>query len=115
MAPAELFTLNASISTTEISVPTGTTYSSGSPQTGDYTIQVLVSGQNLAAGDQFQIRVYEKVVSGGTQILFHEATLTGGQAKGLPIPALMVMHGWDVTIKKISGTDRTIIASVRAV
>lgn len=115
MAPSELFTLNASVGTTEISVPTATTYSSGSPQTTDYTIQAWFSLQNMAAGDQYQIHVYEKVVSGGTQGVIYEAILTGAQARYFVLPALMVMHGWDVTVKKLAGTDRTIIASVRAV
>ncbi len=115
MAPIELFTLNASIGTTETSIPTGSAYSSASPQTSDNTIQVWVSGENLAAGDQYQIRVYEKVVSGGNQLVFYEMILDGGQSKGVVLPALMVMHGWDVTVKKLAGTSRTIIASVRAV
>jgi hypothetical protein len=115
MAPTELFTINASVGTTEISIPTGTTYSSGSPQTSDYTIMGLLSFENMAAGDQYQIRVYEKVISGGTQLPIYEAVLTGAQPKGFPIPALMVMHGWDVTVKKLTGTDRTIIGSIRGV
>ena len=115
MAPSELFTLNASVSGTETSVPTTTTYSNASPQTTDYTIQAWFSLQNMAAGDQYQIRIYEKVISGGTQGVIYEAILTGSQSKYFVTPALMVMWGWDVTVKKLAGTDRTIIASVRAV
>lgn len=115
MAPSELFTLNASVSTTEISIPTGTTYSSGSPQTTDYTIQAWFYLANLTATEQYQLRVYEKVISGGTQGVVYEAIVTGGQSKLFVFPALMVMHGWDVTAKKLAGTDRTIVAGIRAV
>jgi len=115
MAPSELFTINASVSTTEISIPTGTTYSSGSPQTTDYTIQVWLDMFNMAAGDQYQIRVYEKAISGGTQRVVYEAILTGAQSKMFVLPALMVLHGWDVTVKKLAGTDRTIVGDIRAV
>lgn len=115
MAPSELATFNASVSTTEISLMTGSAYSSASPQTSDYTIQVFISFENLVAGDVYRIRIYEKVIAGGTQLPMHELFVSGGQSKGEPFPALMVMHGWDVTALKISGGDRTLIGSIRGV
>lgn len=115
MAPSELFTINASVSTTEISVPTGSAYSSASPQTTEYTIQVWFDMFNMAAGDQYQLRIYEKAIPGSTQRIVYESVLAGGQTKLAVFPALMVMHGWDVTVKKLAGTDRVIVGGVRAV
>lgn len=114
MAPSELYNLNASIGTTEYSVPNAANYSSGSALTSDYMIQCTFDVAAMVAGDQFQFTIYEKVISGGTQRIKDQAVLTGAQ--GIPtltFPAYIMLHGWDVTIKKLAGTDRTIPASIR--
>jgi hypothetical protein len=107
------YTINASISTTEYSV-TGNT-GSVQAQTGDGVVQAFFDFSAMAAGDQFQVRIYEKVRSASTQRVVYEAVLTGAQDEIFVTPALTVMHGWDVTIDKLAGTDRTIEASVRLI
>jgi hypothetical protein len=73
----------------------------------------------LAAGDAFQLRVKEIAVSGGTQgVVFDETLAPAGGAFTTPIyasPALQLMNGWDVTLIKVSGTDRAIPYSIRQV
>jgi hypothetical protein len=107
------YTINASVSTTEYSITNNST--SIATQTGDGVMQVFIDCSAMAAGDQYQVRVYEKTRSASTQRIVYEALLTGAQDEIFVSPALTVMHGWDVTLDKIAGTDRTIEASVRLI
>lgn len=102
------------VTTTEHSLPADATYSSGSPQTNAGTVQAFIDVANIAAGDEFRVRIYEKAGSGDTQRIAEEWFLTGAQPKPLFVtPAMMLSRGWDITIIKISGTDRSISWSVR--
>jgi len=105
---------SATISTTEISMPTGTTYSSGSPQSSTVILQLFIDPVNVVAGDQFRIRIYEKV-NGGTQQVVYEAFLSGVPTGLLVLPTLILGEAWDATLLKISGTDRSIGWSLRKV
>lgn len=111
-AVTESFSGSASIGTTEYSCPNAST--TLTPRTDSLFIQAFFDCAAMAAGDQFQFRVYEKVTSGGTQRVIYEAILTGTQAPTYVFPTLALKHGWDVTIKKLTGTDRTIYWSLRA-
>lgn len=114
MAIAEYKTGSATISTTEYSIVTpGTTLASD--QT-DGVFQVFIDFSALLSGDEYEVAVKEKATSGGTQKVIFKATIAGLQ--GSPIwvsPSLILMHGWDVTIDKIAGTDRSISWSIRQV
>lgn len=93
------------VSTTEHSLATDGSYDTGDAQTGDGVLQAWLDVSDMIAGDQLQIRIYEKVRSGDTQRIVYQAILTGAQAH--PIwcsPALTVMHGWDVTCDALAGT-----------
>lgn len=102
---------SATISTTEFSFPNNST--TLTPQTTSCVLQPFVDVNNLAAGDQFRFRVYEKI--NGTQRVIYEATLTGAQPQAMVFPSLVVMDGWDVTALKIAGTDRAIAWSLRKI
>jgi hypothetical protein len=105
---------SATISTTEHSLATNTSYDTGDAQTSDGVVQVFVDLNALANGDTFRLRVYEKCRSADTQRLAWESTFANVQ--GLPIavtPALTLAHGWDVTLTKLGGTDRAIPWSIR--
>jgi len=116
MAITEAFTNSASISTTEYSLPRNTTYDSGQPQTDDGVYQIFIDLGAMAAGDQYEIKVYEKVTSGGTQRLIDTWITTGAQASpAFLISSMILMNGWDVTMKRLAGTDRTIGWSIRKV
>lgn len=104
---------SASIGGTEYSLPNDST--SLTPITVDGVYQAFIDFTDMAAGDQYQVKVYETIISGGSQELLYEATITGVQTQAFVIPSIILLHGWDVTVKKLAGTDRTIGWSIRQV
>lgn len=113
MAISEAYSGSATISTTEYSCPNNST--TLTPITVDGVYQTMFDTATMTAGDQYRFRVYEKVTSGGTQRVAYEAILTGSMADCYIMPSLILMHGWDVTILKLAGTDRSIGWSIRQV
>lgn len=103
---------SATISTTEYSLPANANYSAGSPQTVDEYVEVEINLANLAAGDQYCIRIYDKI-NGSSQRVAWEATVTGVQPYPVLTPSLLLGEGWDVTILKLAGVDRAIGWGVR--
>lgn len=102
------------VSTTEHSLPNDAAYNSGSPMTTDGIMQGFIDFNALAAGDEYQLRVYEKTDASGTQRITYQATILGAQASpNFVLPALIVSEAWDVTLDKIAGTDRAIRWSIR--
>lgn len=75
-------------------------------------VSLVIDRSAMAAGDEFLIQVYEKAVSGGTQRVCQRYTITATGAIDVfgPIP---LRNGYDWTIKKISGTDRSMSMSIR--
>lgn len=105
---------SATISTTEYSLPADTTAGVPTSQTTDGVFQVYLDLNALAAGDSYELKVYEKVQSAGTQRLVSKAYFVGVQSDPhFVMPTLILMHGWDVTLKKLAGTDRAIGWSIR--
>ncbi len=93
------------VDTTEHSLATDTSYDTGDAQTTDGVLQVWLDLNDMVLGDSLQIRLYEKVRSGDTQRLVEEWVLNGVQAKPIWVmPAVTVMHGWDVTCDALAGT-----------
>jgi hypothetical protein len=77
--------------------------------------QAFLDVSDMVAGDQLQIRIYEKATSGGSQRVVHEAILTGPQAEPVWVsPTLILMHGWDMTLDALAGTI-TVNWSIRQV
>lgn len=113
MAISELYTGSVSISTTEISLVSGT--STLQNDTTDGVFQVFIDFANMAAGDEYNIYIKEKVTSGGAQRTIYQAQLEGAQSSPFVTPSLILMHGWDVTVVQIAGTARTIDWSIRQV
>lgn len=113
MAIAELYTGTEAVSTTEHSLTTDT--AGPDTDTTDGVFQVFLDLNAMIAGDQLQIRVYEKVTSSSTQRVVYEAILTGAQAQPVWVsPSLILMHGWDVTVDALAGTI-TVDWSIRQV
>jgi hypothetical protein len=105
---------SASISTSEYSLPADTTTSVPTSQTGDGVYQFFIDFANMVAGDQYRVRIYEKYDAGGTQRLAEEWILTGAQSKPLFVtPSLILGEGWDCTVLRLAGSDRTIAWSIR--
>ncbi|NJM33985.1 MAG: hypothetical protein HC850_03925 [Rhodomicrobium sp.] len=103
----EAFAGTESVGTTEHSLPTDTAAPNANTMAGVF--QPFLDLNALAAGDVFRFRVYEKCRTGDTQRLIYTAEFSGAQAS--PIwagPSLLLGVGWDMTLRKASGTDRTI-------
>lgn len=101
----------ATIGTTEYSLATSSTSLTGSTSPGVY--QPVLDLTALTATERYQLTYYEKVVSGGTQIVIFQTDIIGAQAQGKIYPAVALANGWDVTLKKIAGTSRSIPFSIR--
>jgi hypothetical protein len=108
---------SASISTSEYSLPGDTASGVPTSQTDDCILQVWIDFANMIAGDQYRVRLYEKVNgSGATQRQAGEWILTGAQSPPVfVLPSMFLAHGWDVTVTRLAGSDRTIGWSLRKV
>ncbi len=115
MAITELYSGSATISTTEISLVSGTSTTQSITTDGIY--QVFLDLNALANGDVFELCVKEKVRSSDTQRIVFLMSFANAQTSqpNAATPSLILMHGWDITIIKISGTDRAIPWSIRQV
>jgi hypothetical protein len=113
MAISEAYSNSATIGTSEYSLPNNSTTPASITDDGVY--QVFISFSAMAAGDEYLVKVKEKVTSGGSQETVYQATLSYAQPGPFVSPSLILMHGWDVTVDKISGTDRSIAWSIRKV
>ena len=116
MAISEAISGSETVSTTEWSLATDTSYDTGDAQTADGIYQVFIDFNALVAGDQYQVRVYEKVLSSSTQRIVDEWTINGPLSAPVWVsPTLILLHGWDITIDKIAGADAAIDWSIRKV
>jgi hypothetical protein len=114
MALSEAYTGSYTVTTEEYSLPNAGAYSSANGITTDGIYQVFLDLSAIAAGDEFELKVYEKATSGGTQRLCYIKTFAGTCAMPINVtPSLILLHGWDVTLKKIAGTDRSLSWSIR--
>ncbi len=112
MAVAQAYSGTATIGTTEWSLTTGT--AGPDADTTANAWQCFLDLSAVANGDVYEWRLYEKIVSGGTQRLVTSARIANAQgAAHWASPVLMLIHGWDMTLVKISGTDRSITWSIR--
>ena len=103
----EAYTGTQTVSTTEWSMTTGT--SGPDETTDDGVFQAFVDLNALAVGDVFEFKVYEKVRTGDTQRVVYSAQFSNAQSEPVWVsPTLILGVGWDMTLIKISGTDRTI-------
>jgi hypothetical protein len=103
----EAFTGTETVSTTEWSMTTDT--AGPDTETTSGIFQAFIDLNAVADGDVFEFRTYEKCRTGDTQRLVYYARFANSQ--GTPIfvsPTLVLGIGWDMTLKKISGTDRAI-------
>ena len=114
MAITEAYTMSAvTISTTEISIVSGTSSLQAITTSGVY--QLWLDLANLVKGDEFRIRAYEKVLSGSTKRQAASWTVLGAQAELFVTPPLTLINGWDFTIIRTAGADRAISGSIRRI
>lgn len=112
MALSEAFTFSALVSTTELSIISGTSTLQNNTTIGVY--QLFLDLSPLANGDIFEIKIYEKVRSTSTKRVVQTFAVANAQsAPNFVTDSFILVNGWDMTIVKISGTDRTIEGSIR--
>jgi hypothetical protein len=113
MAITEVYTLNnVSVGGTELSIVSGTTSLQTITDDGHYSLLIDDNG-NMTETDAFKIRLYEKVLAGSTKKVFAWWSIAGAQSEAFITPSFPLIHGWDMTIQKISGSDRAFYASIR--
>lgn len=115
MAITEAYELDGvTVGASELSIVSGTTSLQTITVAGVY--QLWIDAYAMAKGDEFRVKLYEKVeATGGTKKAFFAATLLGVQGEIFCTPTFVLMHGWDMTITKIAGTDRAFDASIRKI
>lgn len=115
MAISEAYELDGvTVGASELSIVSGTTVLQTITDDGAY--QLWVDAYAMAKGDEFRIKLYEKVeATGGTKKVFAQWTLLGVQTEVFVTPTFILINGWDMTITKIAGTDRAFDASIRKV
>jgi hypothetical protein len=105
MAITVAFASNGTITGTEASMPgegSGVT-----AQTADGVYQLFLDLSDMIVGDELQVRFYEKVLSGSTMRIVYQQNIAGPMGTwgdNWVFPALVLMHGWDMTLDAISGT-----------
>lgn len=113
MAMSELYSSSASIGATEYSLTNDST--TIAERTTPAILTVVLDLVNMAAGDEYELVLREKATSAGTQRVTVLAGFVGAQNGCFFTAAYHVMHGWDVTLRRVAGTDRTILWSIRGV
>ena len=113
MAITVAYTGTATIGSTEYSLVNNSTTLASSTDVGVY--QVFIDTTTMQAGDEYEIDIKEKVVSGGSQKTIYLAVLDGAQSSPFVTPTLVLMLGWDVTMTRLSGSSRSIAWSIRKV
>jgi len=114
MAISEPYELDGVTVGAELSVVSGTTVTQTITDDGVY--QLWVDAAAMQKGDEYRIRLYEKVEgTGGTKRVFASWTLLGVQTEIFVTPTFILINGWDMTITKIAGTDRAFDASIRKI
>lgn len=106
------YEVGETVGTTEHSFTTDTAGPDAATVPGVY--QAFIDVNAIAAGDVFELALYEKVASSsGTQRLVWKHVLSGAYSRpALALPSFIVGVGWDMTLKKIAGTDRAINARI---
>ena len=104
---------SASIGTTLFSLPDNAT--TLTPLTVDGVCQVFLDLSAMTSTEEYEITVLEKVTAAGAQKEVFKAVVKGVSSPAWVSPSLILLHGWDVQVKKLSGTDRSIGWSIRQV
>lgn len=104
---------SATIGTTEYFLASDST--TATYQTTDCAFQVWIDLSNLAAGDEYVVKLYEKI-NGSSALLVASWVMVGAAAyPAWPMPSMLLGEGWEVSVTKVSGTDRSIGWSIRTV
>ena len=102
------------VGTTELSIVSGTTALQTITDDGVY--QLWIDAGAMVKGDEFRIKLYEKVEgTGGVKKVFASWTLQGVQSEIFVTPTFILINGWDMTLQRIAGADAVFDASIRKI
>lgn len=96
----------ATIGSTEYFLASDTTSGSETYQTTDTSLQVQIDFGALAAGDKYEVKIYDKADGTNAEPIYH-AYVEGVQSKIWVSPPFVV-GDWEVSVTKLAGTDRSI-------
>lgn len=116
MAFTEAFKQDSvTVSTTEYSLTNNST--TIATQTADGAYSLWLDTSAMAAGDIYEIRIYEKVTSTASTAKLKGQVITLADAQGGSYECYLgvLMNGWDVTLKRTAGTDRAFSWAIRQV
>jgi len=105
---------SATIGATPYSMPADTTVGVPTSQVDTCQVQPWINILAMAIGDEFVVKLYEKFLAGGAQVVVEEWRIIY-PTRFLIIPSLIVHNGWDLVISKVAGTDRVVEWSLRKV
>lgn len=96
-----------SITTTEYFLPNASTTAAAITTAGMW--QAFFDLTALVDGDEVQFTVYETTVSAGTQVVYSQQIFTNQQTiAGQAHAPLILGNGWNMSLKMISATARSI-------
>lgn len=95
---------SASISTTEYFINADST--SAETNTDNMSVSFHLGLENMVAGDQYQIIFYEKAGASTKRAMF--TAIATGVSEDFVSPSIRVANGWDIGVKRLAGSDRTI-------
>lgn len=104
---------SATIGTTEYFLASDST--TATYQTTDMVVQLFLDLSAMTASETYVLRWYEKVNS-GTARTFSTTTFTGDQSPDHYVSLQYILgDGWEISLQKTAGTDRSIAWSLRTV
>jgi hypothetical protein len=113
MAITEAYTGSATIGTTLYSLPNAST--TLTPITVDGVYQVFIDFSAMTVTEQYEVTILERVRTASNQLDVFTAVVSGTSFPLWVSPSLILLHGWDVQVRKLEGTDRAIGWSIRQV
>lgn len=88
------------------------------PETADGIYALVLDLNAMADGDTLEIRIKEKARSADTQRTLETFVISNDPSTDAELwmsPAVILMNGWDMSIKQTAGTGRAIPWSIRQV
>ena len=103
------------VSTTETSLVTGATKAaSGVSTLGLYELSLDLSA--MVAGDQILLKVYEAILSAGTQRVIFQQQFNNIQNNPAYFTQPIILgNSWDMTLTLVSATGRSVPYAIRSV
>jgi hypothetical protein len=113
MAISEPYTGTVAVSSVEWSMTSGTSALGAITDDGIY--QLWLDQNDMILADELEVRLYEKVRSGDTQRQVHMWKFKHAQTdKNWVSPTVILIHGWEMTLKATVGTI-TVLWSIRKI